>query len=460
MRNIKLVSPEQLSSYKVPTSNYNNGAFVRTYNFNRNNFRNDVYVNFTATQNKVKPYIYRGYYDENEVLQYDVTAYEILDAGENIEFVMRYISEEEREYINYYIVFECIGNVGNIEFNEVGLILQETINNKGIFATSNHTDTFTGSENKDINKKYATFQRYDKQRGFTITTNAFNIDRIINILEDPFKLVDYTEIKILVAVDTYGFDGDGATIVQSTLYPTETPITIMGWVKFSDATNLGYAGIGFFNPNDSEPGIQNNRRLYSFIQIVSSTKYEFWIGAYDRGAGVPIFTPSNGDKIHVCTVIDGAGNVYGYVNGNLVNTQTYTYNNISYHGFCPTYYRHTDVSGSPENPIYNKQIVYDVKYFEAELSQLQIQAEMSDNILTPKAYWPLNKDTIDYSGNNYNATVTGTKQYAIVDQNEELQDVVILDNSTRYLSAQNISIDYTSSANQYVNISVTGIEEI
>lgn len=196
MSDIVLYSKEQFTDFYIPTTNLSNGAIVKTYSFNRNNYKNSIYVNLTFTvasglTSYLKPNVYRGYYNDSGNLVYDkVTHNPVTVSGSEQQIVLSYQSLDERVYINYRVEFECVGNIETIDINEVGLLFETEINNKGIFGTKDRSIGLQSSNRQDINQNFSTYQTYSKQYAFTMLTNRENLDRIVNILESPFKLID------------------------------------------------------------------------------------------------------------------------------------------------------------------------------------------------------------------------------------------------------------------------------
>lgn len=195
MEDLALFSKEQFTNYYIPTSNFTNGALIISYTFNRNNYNTDVYVDliFNRASGKtgsVKPILYRGYF-ENGILFYDRFEYEIVTtSGTNVNIVLGYKSEQHRNYVNYRVQFECVGAISNLTINEIGLIFQETNVNKGLIGTTDRTISFVSSKRQDINQNFSTYQTYEKTHNFSSYTNRNNIDRIVNVVENPYILRD------------------------------------------------------------------------------------------------------------------------------------------------------------------------------------------------------------------------------------------------------------------------------
>lgn len=157
-----------------------NGDIISTTNSNRFIHGNDIYLNMT-TNKKLIPTLYKNYYVDG-VLNNWSKQYSIIEAGTN-ELVFQNEFYDDHDFVSYYITFECLENDTIISIDELGVLFEIDITLEDEIAYNNKLD-------KDINGNVFENQTITKYHSFSIITNRAYLERVINILKKPFKLIN------------------------------------------------------------------------------------------------------------------------------------------------------------------------------------------------------------------------------------------------------------------------------
>ena len=159
-----------------------NGASQPLVNINRSCLysKNVIKVNFIG---RVYFNLYRGYFDTNNNLQYDISNHQLITGtGEEQTLIFRDYTEVKQNYIAYYFELEAIENV-SITVLEMGLIFDDFKGSK------DYTTSTTTAFQKDINQNALSQQEYDKYVKVTNIVNKAQIQEFINVLERPFNYI-------------------------------------------------------------------------------------------------------------------------------------------------------------------------------------------------------------------------------------------------------------------------------
>ena len=179
---MNIFSPEPFETYLLSNSG-NNGDILRTIAFRRNNRASSVYLNVTLV-GRVKITLFRAYKDTDNNLIYHSNEYGIIKDVTNEELILKYDMLNDHKFVTYKLEFECIDNNTTLTINNLGLIFDE------IDATLNNTSQFTTNLLKDINGTPLTKQNYNESLAFTMLVNRARLDEILNVVEQPYYLVD------------------------------------------------------------------------------------------------------------------------------------------------------------------------------------------------------------------------------------------------------------------------------
>ena len=179
---MNIFSPEPFETYLLSNSG-NNGDILRTIAFRRNNRASSVYLNVTLV-GRVKITLFRAYKDTDNNLIYHSKEYGIIKDVINEELILKYDMLNDHKFVTYKLEFECIDNNTTLTINNLGLIFDE------IDATLNNTSQFTTNLLKDINGTPLTKQNYNESLAFTMLVNRARLDEILNVVEQPYYLVD------------------------------------------------------------------------------------------------------------------------------------------------------------------------------------------------------------------------------------------------------------------------------
>ncbi len=201
-------------------------------------------------------------------------------------------------------------------------------------------------------------------------------------------------------VNKYGFYGDEFTTIETPVNVSNNS-TLMCSLKYDPA--LGIIGIGYNRESLEALGTPNKYR----ILIIPNTGIQF---AFSNG--LYLYEDIKEGEYYNCSMVLDNSMLKAYVNGVFVGSDTYTnFGNFEQLRLIYTYFR--DIT-APTGEYYFKSVIYDIKYFDSVLTEIQIQSEMTENNIQAVGFWDLNQNTLDSSGNGNDGTVTGTEQYTIV----------------------------------------------
>ncbi|MCP4985823.1 MAG: LamG domain-containing protein, partial [Colwellia sp.] len=216
-------------------------------------------------------------------------------------------------------------------------------------------------------------------------------------------------------VNKYGFDFNGAShLTINNPIVDNRYITLMATIE-RDALGVAHTIIRDSSSlsGSLEAGVRleiNSDNKIRFVANFSTTTVSYWLW-------------SSSDTIDLTTknisVVADAQNktCIFYINGIASTSVNYGEQKTSYHQAT---FEHTNPSlyigvyQSSTLQKYFNGVIYDIKVFNSELSQAQIQSEMTSDNITAVGHWTLNQTLDDSSPNNNDATVTGVEQYAII----------------------------------------------
>lgn len=177
-----MYSEEKVFTDLYNTLTLNNGSKARLVNINRSNNKNKIYFKFNLT-GRLYINIYRGYFDENRVLNYELSNKQLV-TGTGVDETMYFqdFTSLDRHYTNYYIELEPIEPI-TIEPIETGLYFDSLETPRGF------TNVFQTNLVNDINGYPLMKQDHEKVISFNVIVNRGYLQQLINVVEKPFYLI-------------------------------------------------------------------------------------------------------------------------------------------------------------------------------------------------------------------------------------------------------------------------------
>lgn len=182
----KLFSPEPIYKDSIMDSTIgDSGDIFRSISLNRNNRSTEVFITLSNT-GRVRPVLYRGYFDDDNKIVYHSKTYGIEEISTELRTIkLVYDPVNDYDYVTYYFTLEAIDNNTEIAIDSVGVIFER------FELTRNNTKSYSvGVITDDINSNPLYEQTYDHTNSFSIIANRTDLQQVSNILEKPYYLVD------------------------------------------------------------------------------------------------------------------------------------------------------------------------------------------------------------------------------------------------------------------------------
>jgi len=195
------------------------------------------------------------------------------------------------------------------------------------------------------------------------------------------------------------FDGRGTTYVKTGTLPAYTQLTILGWVRVYKGASAIYGGLA--GPLECSP-IWGTPPGATF-----SANWDACLCPGSGGCvGYAVITLPTNQWLMLAYTTDGAGHVNAY---GFTPSQTYTTSTTGTAFTIPSTYW---LLGQYEGPNWDSGLngtLANIQAYSSVLTANELQAIYVEGIggaplvlQSLIAWWPLNGDTNDYSGNNYN----------------------------------------------------------
>lgn len=179
----RIYSPEPFDDILLNTR-ANNGEIIKTISCNRDIKKSSIYIEI-KNLGIVRPTVYRGYFDENENLQYYSTTYADIPTSDDYQHIV--FNDDilnVHNYITYRVEFESLSDDNEVDIDSMGVVFS------GFDSTKDNTISYSCNLLSDINKKPLSYQTYTKTQSFTMIINRSDFEEVLSIIEKPYYLVN------------------------------------------------------------------------------------------------------------------------------------------------------------------------------------------------------------------------------------------------------------------------------
>lgn len=179
----RIYSPEPFEDILLNTRG-DNGDTIKTISCNRDIKKSSIYIEI-KNLGIVRPTVYRGYFDENENLQYYSTTYADIPASDDYQHIV--FNDDilnVHNYITYRVEFESLSDDNEVDIDSMGVVFSDFESTKG------NTISYSCNLLSDINKKPLSYQTYTKTQSFTMIINRSDFEEVLSIIEKPYYLVN------------------------------------------------------------------------------------------------------------------------------------------------------------------------------------------------------------------------------------------------------------------------------
>lgn len=178
-----IYSPANISDI-IPENAGSNGDIVRTTSINRKSKGSSIYVEMN-TSGSVIPTVYRGYYDEDQRIQYKSKTYkEIGYTNGTSHIVFDFDEYNNYNYVSYYVSFEITALSGaTVNIFDIGLT-------KDVIAV---TETIKQNSCKlisDINNNPLSYQKSTETNTVGLYILRQELQDLINVVDKPYYVVN------------------------------------------------------------------------------------------------------------------------------------------------------------------------------------------------------------------------------------------------------------------------------